>query len=56
MTPPFVPTDKKTQQIAHHVEELLRLIGEDSAREGLKKTIAYFDALLKTDPDFCKSK
>ena len=38
MTPPFVPTDKKTQQIAHHVEELLRLIGEDSAREGLKKT------------------
>lgn len=38
MTPPFVPTDDKTQQIAHHVEELLRLIGEDSAREGLKKT------------------
>jgi UDP-glucuronate decarboxylase len=25
-------------------------------REGLKKTIAYFDDLLKTDPDFCKSK
>lgn len=38
MTPPFVPLDDKTQQIAHHVEELLRLIGEDSAREGLKKT------------------
>lgn len=38
MTPPFVPSDDKTQQIAHHVEELLRLIGEDSAREGLKKT------------------
>ncbi len=38
MTPPFVPTDDKTQQIAHHVEALLRLIGEDSAREGLKKT------------------
>ena len=38
MTPPFLPSDDKTQQIAHHVEELLRLIGEDSAREGLKKT------------------
>ena len=38
MTPPFVPSDDKTQQIAHHVEELLRLLGEDSAREGLKKT------------------
>ena len=38
MTPPFVPSDDKTQQIAHHVEELLRLVGEDSAREGLKKT------------------
>lgn len=38
MTSPFVPSDDKTQQIAHHVEELLRLIGEDSAREGLKKT------------------
>ena len=38
MTPLFVPSDDKTQQIVHHVEELLRLIGEDSAREGLKKT------------------
>ena len=38
MTPPFIPSDKKTQQIALHNEELLRLIGEDSAREGLKKT------------------
>ena len=38
MTPPFIPSDNKTQQIAHHVEELLRLIGEDSAREGQKKT------------------
>ena len=38
MTPPFIPSDDKTQQIAQHVEELLRLIGEDSAREGLKKT------------------
>lgn len=38
MTPPFIPSDKKSQQIAFHVEELLRLIGEDSAREGLKKT------------------
>lgn len=38
MTPPFVPSNDKTQQIAHHVEALLRLIGEDSAREGLKKT------------------
>ena len=38
MTPPFIPSDDKTQQIAHHVEALLRLIGEDSAREGLKKT------------------
>ncbi len=24
-------------------------------REGLTKTIAYFDELLKTDPDFCRS-
>ena len=38
MTPPFVPSDDKTQQIAHHVEALLRLVGENSAREGLKKT------------------
>ena len=24
-------------------------------RDGLVKTIAYFDELLKTDPDFCGS-
>ena len=23
-------------------------------REGLTKTIAYFDELLKSDPDFCR--
>ena len=38
MTPPFIPSEKKTQQIAQHIANLIQLIGEDTAREGLKKT------------------
>jgi len=34
-----VPFDaEKTAQIAHHYQEIIRLLGEDSAREGLIKT------------------
>jgi GTP cyclohydrolase I len=38
MFPPFIPSDVKTDQIAQHIKEILRLLGEDNNREGLKKT------------------
>lgn len=38
MTPPFIPSDDTTQVIARNVEQLLKHIGEDPKREGLKKT------------------
>lgn len=38
MVTPFIPSDKTTQEIAYHIEQILRLMGEDSAREGLQKT------------------
>ena len=34
----FVPADKTTQQIAQHIQEIIRLLGEDAQREGLVKT------------------
>ena len=34
----FVPSEETTQQIAHHIKEILCLLGEDSQREGLMKT------------------
>ena len=34
----FVPADKTTQQIAQHIQEIIRLLGEDAHREGLVKT------------------
>jgi GTP cyclohydrolase I len=34
----FVPSDKTTQQIAQHIQEIIRLLGEDAHREGLVKT------------------
>lgn len=34
----FVPSDKTTQQIAQHIQEIIRLLGEDVQREGLVKT------------------
>ena len=34
----FVPSEETTQQIAHHIEAILRLLGETSTREGLIKT------------------
>ena len=38
MVAPFIPSDDKTQQIAHHIQQILQLIGENSEREGLQKT------------------
>ena len=38
MFTPFIPSTEKTEQIAFHVQELLRLIGENADREGLVKT------------------
>ena len=38
MVTPFIPSDKTTQEIAYHIEQILRLMGEDSSREGLQKT------------------
>ena len=34
----FVPSDATTQQIAQHIEAIVRLLGEDTQREGLVKT------------------
>lgn len=34
----FMPSDATTQQIAQHIEAIVRLLGEDSQREGLVKT------------------
>jgi GTP cyclohydrolase I len=38
MTAPFIPSNDTTQQIAHHIEEILHLIGEHPQREGLLRT------------------
>lgn len=38
MNSPFVPAEETTQQIAQHIEAILRLLGEDQGREGLVKT------------------
>ena len=34
----FVPSKETTQQIAQHIQEIIRLLGEDAQREGLVKT------------------
>lgn len=38
MQTPFIPADDTTQQIAYHIEQILRLMGENAEREGLVKT------------------
>jgi GTP cyclohydrolase I len=38
MHTPFIPNDDTTKQIAYHIEQLLRLMGEQTYREGLLKT------------------
>lgn len=38
MNAPFIPIENTTQQIAHHIEQILRLINENIEREGLIKT------------------
>lgn len=34
----FMPSEDTTQQIAKHIQEIIRLLGEDKQREGLVKT------------------
>ena len=34
----FMPSEDTTQQIAKHIQEIIRLLGEDNHREGLVKT------------------
>lgn len=38
MVPPFIPSDQTTQEISFHIEQILRLMGEDAHREGLRRT------------------
>ena len=38
MIPPFIPSDQTTQEIAYHIEQILRLMGENINREGLQRT------------------
>ena len=38
MQTPFIPSDDTTQQISYHIEQILRLMGENAEREGLVKT------------------
>ncbi len=38
MTAPFIPSADTTREIAQHIEQVLRLIGEDPEREGLVRT------------------
>ena len=38
MTAPFIPSADTTREIAQHIEQVLRLIGEDPDREGLVRT------------------
>ena len=38
MVTPFIPSDQITEDIAYHIEQILRLMGEDSQREGLVRT------------------
>ena len=59
MTKPTIPTteelllndldskSKNEQAIAAHVREIIRLIGEDTEREGLRKTPERYQKALK---------
>lgn len=38
MVTPFIPSDQITEEIAYHIAQILRLMGEDSQREGLVRT------------------
>ena len=38
MVTPFILSDQITEEIAYHIEQILRLMGEDSQREGLVRT------------------
>ncbi len=38
MTAPFIPSEETTREIALHIEQILKLIGEDPEREGLMRT------------------
>ena len=38
MVTPFIPSEDISQKIAHHIQQILQLMGEDTQREGLQKT------------------
>lgn len=38
MVTPFIPSEDISQQIAHQIQQILQLMGEDTQREGLQKT------------------
>ena len=51
-----LPSDdpKQRKPDISKAEKLLNWQPTTPLREGLKKTIQYFDELLKSDPDFCR--
>lgn len=47
MSTPFIPSQETTQEIANHIEAILKLLNEDVRREGLIKTPSRVGAAMQ---------